>query len=273
MRNYCCLFTIKVTNISSIFEPDNYISISRCTRLSDDYIDQNGRLVEASEIMITITEQDWEIINRTYEWDDIEFLSFRIYERNYLPRDLIMAVLHFYNGKTTLKGVADKIIEYMVSKNMLNASFGMMVTSIIRDENVYDNDEWETIKADVNSQLTGYNKNFQRFLFYAWGVWVTAHARNSLWQGILEFGEDYVAEESENKKKAIWIGGFVAAILVVVAAVLLYKKLTPDPDEFEDDLDDDEFFEDFEEELAEEAPAEEEVEDIFVDEEAEAKAE
>ena len=48
-------------------------------------------------------------------------------------------------------------------------------------------------------------------------------------------------KKSENKKKAIWIGGFVAAILVVAAAVLLYKKLTPDPDEFEDDLDDDEF--------------------------------
>ena len=200
MRNYCCLFTIKVTNISSIFEPDNYISISRCTRLSDDYIDQNGRLVEASEIMLTITEQDWEIINRTYEWDDIEFLSFRIYERGYLPRDLIMAVLHFYNGKTSLKGVVDKIIEYMVSKNMLNASFGMMVTAIIRDENVYENDEWETIKADVNSQLTSYNKNFQRFLFYAWGVWVTAYARNSLWQGILEFGKDYVYADTDSIK-------------------------------------------------------------------------
>lgn len=200
MRHYCCLFTIRVKNISSVFEPDNYISISRCSQLSDDYIDQNGRLVEASEIMLTITEQDWEIIDKTYEWDEVEFLSFRIYEKGYLPRDLIMAVLHFYNGKTSLKDVADKIIEYMVSKNMLNASYGMMVTSIIRDENVYENNEWQTIAADVTSQLDGYNKNFQRFLFYAWGVWVTAYARNSLWKGILEFGEDYVYADTDSIK-------------------------------------------------------------------------
>jgi len=150
--------------------------------------------------MLTITEQDWEIIDKTYEWDEVEFLSFRIYEKGYLPRDLIMAVLHFYNGKTSLKDVADKIIEYMVSKNMLNASYGMMVTSIIRDENVYENNEWQTIAADVTSQLDGYNKNFQRFLFYAWGVWVTAYARNSLWKGILEFGEDYVYADTDSIK-------------------------------------------------------------------------
>lgn len=200
MRYYCCLFTIRVWGISSIFEPDNYISVSRCTDISDDYIDQNGRVVEAAYAQLTITEQDFEIIDRTYEWDKIEFISFRIYERGYLPRDLIMAVLHFYNKKTTLKDVVDKVIEYMVSKNMLNASYGMMVTSIIRDENVYENDEWETIKADTVSQLTDYNKSFQRFLFYAWGVWVTAYARNSLWKGILEFGEDYVYADTDSIK-------------------------------------------------------------------------
>lgn len=200
MRYYCCLFTIRLWGISSIFEPDNYISISRCSKKSEDFIDQNGRLVEASYVQLTITEQDFEIIDRTYEWDKIEFCSFRIYERGYLPKDLIMAVLHFYNGKTSLKDVADKVVEYMVLKNMLNASYGMMVTSIIRDENVYENDEWETIKADVVSQLTDYNQNFQRFLFYAWGVWVTAYARNSLWKGILEFGEDYVYADTDSIK-------------------------------------------------------------------------
>ena len=200
MKNYCCLFTLRIWGLSSLFDPDSYISVSRCTDLSKDYIDQNGRLVEADYCQVTITEQDYEIIDKVYEWDKIEFISFRIYERGYLPKDLIMAVLHFYNGKTTLKDVADKIIEYMVSKNMLNASFGMMVTSIVRDENVYENNEWETIKADVTSQLTDYNKNFQRFLFYAWGVWVTAYARNSLWKAILEFGEDYVYSDTDSIK-------------------------------------------------------------------------
>lgn len=75
-------------------------------------------------------------------------------------------------------------------------------------------------------------------------------------------------KKSESKKKVACVAGIIAAVAVIaVAAVLLYKKLTPDPDEFEDELDDDEFFTDFEDELTEE---EEPEEDIFVDEEAEA---
>ncbi|MDD7388148.1 MAG: hypothetical protein PUG60_00545 [Lachnospiraceae bacterium] len=81
-------------------------------------------------------------------------------------------------------------------------------------------------------------------------------------------------KKSESKKKVCWVAGTIAAVIVIaVTAVFLYKKLTPDPDEFEDDFDDDEFFEDFEDELKEEPEAAEEAddEDIFVDEEAEAK--
>ncbi|MCI7097991.1 MAG: hypothetical protein MR966_03555 [Lachnospiraceae bacterium] len=82
-------------------------------------------------------------------------------------------------------------------------------------------------------------------------------------------------KKSESKKKICWIAGTIAAVAVIaIAAVFLYKKLTPDPDDFEDDFEDDDFFEDFDEELEEE-PAEteedDEEEDIFVDEEAEAQ--
>ena len=81
-------------------------------------------------------------------------------------------------------------------------------------------------------------------------------------------------KKSESKKKICWIAGTIAAVAVIeIAAVFLYKKLTPDPDDFEDDFEDDDFFEDFDEEL-EEVPAEteeDEEEEIFVDEEAEAQ--
>lgn len=78
-------------------------------------------------------------------------------------------------------------------------------------------------------------------------------------------------KKSESRKKVCWAAGIIAAAAVIAAAaILLYKKLTPDPDEFEEDFDDDEFFEDFDEEPETEEPEAEE-EDIFVDEEAEAK--
>ena len=102
---------------------------------------------------------------------------------------------------TVAKGVADKAMEYLVSKGMINAAYGMMVTAIIRDEYLYDNDEgWEKIAADVSSQLDNYNSNFNRFLYYGWGVWVTAHARHNLFSAIIEFGEDYLYSDTDSVK-------------------------------------------------------------------------
>jgi hypothetical protein len=126
-------------------------------------------------------------------------MNMRVYHRGYLPKALILAVLNMYKDKTELKGVEGKEIEYLVSKNMINASFGMMVTAIVRDEFQYS-DEWFRKGADVDSQLAGYNKNFNRFLYYGWGVWVTAHARHNLFSAILEFGNDYVYSDTDSIK-------------------------------------------------------------------------
>ena len=123
----------------------------------------------------------------------------RIAVRGYLPKDLILAILHLYGNKTSLKGVEEKHVEYMVSKNMINASFGMMVTAIIRDEFQFDV-EWHRSAPDVSSQLDAYNHSYNRFLYYGWGVWVTAHARHSLFQAIYEFDEDYVYADTDSIK-------------------------------------------------------------------------
>jgi hypothetical protein len=118
-----------------------------------------------------------------------------------LPKALILAVLDLYENKTKLKGIAGKEVEYLVSKNMINAAFGMMVTAIIRDEFYYDTSKgWAKFEADVVSQLTKYNSNFNRFLYYGWGVWVTAHARHNLFSAIYEFGADYIYSDTDSIK-------------------------------------------------------------------------
>lgn len=200
INNFCCLFSVRFKGLYSIFEYDSYISVSHCTLLSKEYIANNGRLVTADECQITITELDWDIISKVYEWEDAEIFGMRIYQKKYLPKNLVMSILNLYKNKTSLKGVEDKEIEYMVSKNMINSVYGMAVTSIVRDENYYANEEWHKEEADMVSQLNGYNRDFNRFLFYAWGVWVTAHARHNLWEAIFEFGEDYVYADTDSIK-------------------------------------------------------------------------
>lgn len=198
--NHAVLFTARFKNIRPKFIWENYISVSRCQELSKDYVSNNGRVATASTLQVTITDVDWDIINKVYEWDEIEIFNIRYYVYGYLPKFLIMAILNLFGNKTSLKGIDERYTEYMVSKNMINAAYGMTVTSIIRDIYEYTDGDWNSEEADKEEELKDYNKNYNRFLFYPWGVWVTAHARHNLWDAILEFGPDYVYADTDSIK-------------------------------------------------------------------------
>ena len=201
LSNYCCVFDIEFNNLLPAKEFENPISLSRCYT-EGKVITNNGRIVSAEKCMTTLTELDFDTISQFYKWSSCKIINMRVSHRGYLPKDLILAVLKLYEDKTSLKGVIGKEVEYLVSKNMINAAFGMMVTDIIRDEFSYNlsQEEWCKIEANTASQLAGYNKNFNRFLYYGWGVWVTAHARHNLFTAILEFGEDYIYSDTDSIK-------------------------------------------------------------------------
>lgn len=201
LAGYCVLFTIRLENVTPKFIYENYISLSRCVEVSKDVVVNNGRVSSAKHLQITVTEQDWDIIKKCYDYDKVECYQVRYYYADYLPRPFILSILKLFGNKTSLKGVEGKETEYMVSKNMINSAYGMSVTNIIRDIYEYSNtDGWVNEDADVSTQLISYNNNHNRFLFYAWGVWVTAHARHNLWEAIFEFGEDFIYADTDSIK-------------------------------------------------------------------------
>lgn len=201
LTTYCCIFDITFYDLRPRVEFENILSASRCYQLSKDVTLNNGRIISCSECTTTLTELDFDNMVKFYEWSAIKVFNLRISHRGYLPKALILAVLRLYESKTSLKGIAGKEIEYLVSKGMINAAFGMMVTAIIRGEFIYDDIYgWLEKSADVEKQLKSYNKNFNRFLYYGWGVWVTAHARHNLFSAIYEFGEDYVYADTDSIK-------------------------------------------------------------------------
>ena len=199
LNAYCCMFDCKFYNIVSKVEYENYISISRCAE-AEHYILNNGRIVEASMIQICLTEQDFFTIAELYEWDYIEISNFNCFYKDYLPKDFIIAILELYKSKTELKGIAEKQVEYMVSKNMINSCYGMCVTDPCRDENLYEENMWISKRPDIEKCIERYNKNNNRILFYAWGVWVTAYARRNLFTGITEFKNDYIYSDTDSIK-------------------------------------------------------------------------
>lgn len=195
---YCCLFDVEFTNLTPKIINENYISLSRCYQ-HEKVVVNNGRVVSADKITTTITDVDYTVIEKTYKWDSMTIYNFIIYNRGYLPTNFVKSILKLYSDKTTLKGVEGKEVEYLVSKGMLNSCYGMTVTDIVRDEIIYY-DEWDIEKADVEKDIEHYNKSRNRFLYYPWGVWVTAYARRNLWGGILAFGDDYIYSDTDSIK-------------------------------------------------------------------------
>ena len=199
IKYYCCIIELELYNVESKFIADNPLSSSKCEITGKKEID-NGRIMSADKIKTVITEQDFMTIKEFYNIDDIKILTIYRYVKNYLPTEFIKAILDLYKIKTELKGVDNRETEYLNSKEMLNSEYGMTVTDILRDTIEYKNDEWGIGEMDIEHEIDKYNNKFDRFMFYPWGVWVTAYARRNLFTAILELKGDYIYSDTDSVK-------------------------------------------------------------------------
>lgn len=201
LKLYCCIFDIEFINIK--MKPDvyeNIISESKCFNLSNDAILNNGRVVSASNLSISITEVDYENINQFYDFDKIRVSNMWISRRGYLPKELLECVLHFYKGKTELKDVDDKEKEYLILKGMLNAIFGMMVTDPVKPIIEYLGNDWKVNFENIEECLKNYNTRYDKFLVYEWGLYCTAYARRNLFTGVKELKYDFIYADTDSLK-------------------------------------------------------------------------
>lgn len=199
LLTYCCMFDIEIWGLMPRLFQEHPISRYKCW-LCENVIVDNGRIVMAEHIATTITEQDFFVYSEFYTWDRIDIKNLRIYHKNYLPKNFVKSLLGLYEKKTILKDIEEEEINYMISKNMINAAYGMIVTDPIRDELTYQNDAFYKIPKNIEEGINRYNNNIRRFLFYPWGVWVTAYARANLFSGIIEMGKDYVYSDTDSIK-------------------------------------------------------------------------
>lgn len=201
ISKFCCVFDIEFTNIFASLTQDNPISASKCF-LKENAAENNGRIVAAAKIALTITDVDFLILKNFYTWEKMRIGKMYCYKRDYLPTEFIHSILDLYEKKTKLKGVDGKEVEYLNSKEMLNSCYGMSVTNPLRDEFTY-NGEWDIntlTKEQKTELLEKYNTSKNRFLFYPWGIFVTAYARRNLFTGIYEAGADYVYSDTDSVK-------------------------------------------------------------------------
>ena len=202
MNEYCCVFDVTFYNIyADINNVIPYIDIAHCYKRKN-IINDNGRVLSADEITITCTNIDLEIILDSYNFDGFEINKSIYAEKGKLPIEFRQKVIDYFILKTQLKGIDGKEYEYMKSKNRLNSSYGMSVTSIVHSDIEYNKYDmtWEEYKGDVETSLEQFYKSRNNFLPYQWGVFVTANARKRLRRMLKVVGRDVVYTDTDSIK-------------------------------------------------------------------------
>lgn len=200
-ENIGLMFDCKIEGLHAKNTYESYISESKCFNVKNATVN-NGRIFECEELTTTITDIDLRIIKQCYNYDKISVTNCYKFYMQYLPKQILLSILDLYGAKTTLKGVKGKEVEYLLKKGMLNSVYGMCVTDIVRGEITY-NESWDKTKVTqelIDEQIDKYNTSKNRFLYYPWGVWVTAYARKNLWTGILNVGDDYIYSDTDSIK-------------------------------------------------------------------------
>ena len=184
--NHALLITVRFVRIRlrNPYYGFPYLPLHKC-RIAGTKVIDNGRILAADELETTITDVDWKIIREIYVWDRIEIPDMMWSRYGKLPTPLILTVEEYYRKKTELKGVAGKEDYYMKSKNLLNATYGMMVENPIRQNIIYELGNPYRFREDSEPMDVLLQRNYHRsWLCYQHGIWITAWARFRLFEGI-----------------------------------------------------------------------------------------
>lgn len=194
------LIKVKFYNIKCKYY-NTFISKSKCYYVKGAETD-NGRIISAKEIEITLTDIDFNFIFETYFVGSYEIEECYVSIYGYLPKEFINFTLDKYVTKTKLKNLEGFEVEYAKEKNKFNSLYGMSVTNNIRDEVEFDNvfgwSEKELTNEEIAEKLI--NEKKKGFLSFSWGVWVTAHARYNLLKNVVKEDEYCIYCDTDSMK-------------------------------------------------------------------------
>lgn len=154
----------------------------------------NGRIVSCDEIELILTSVDYEIFLKAYDIKSIDIISMKVSTAGYLNDNFRRFIISLYKDKTTLKNVEGKEEEYTNKKGLINAGYGDFVTKLFCSEIEYDysdkEDIWHVQKLDESmfnkKHKSIEKKKFTNYKAFIQGVFVTAWARQRIWQAIID---------------------------------------------------------------------------------------
>lgn len=187
---------MKNIRLKNAWNGDPYIPRDKCKSIWNARYD-NGRVLEAEELEIVVTDIDFYIITKDYEFMDLDVIEIWKSKYDFLPECFVKVITNYYEQKTKLKGDPAKDLEYNKSKNKLNGLYGMMCMDVLKRTIIYRDGALHFDMSEDREEILkkAYNKAYSS---YAWGVWTTAWARYRLWEGIQNVGyECYVYNDTD----------------------------------------------------------------------------
>ena len=180
-----------------------YIASHKCLCHRNATFD-NGRLIYADMVELTITNVDYECIKNLYKFDSekMQILEYYTAKSDYLDDTYRNYVLQLFQNKCTLKE-KDPVL-YAKSKEFINALYGDAVTNLITPDIIFNNDNgWTTGNFDLNviAKLLKKRRNDRKCInTYATGVFVPAYARKMLVDMFLCVGNDTIYMDTDSLK-------------------------------------------------------------------------
>ena len=158
-----------------------YLARHKCRQILYPVLD-NGRICYADYLETTMTDVDFRIFIKQYDFTSIKILEMAdsIYEP--LPEQLLNVTKELYFNKTMGKG--GDPLTYNHLKALLNSIYGMSVTNPVKPDTKLIGGEFIRQEVDFAEKLELANKN--AFQCYQWGVWICAWSRYKLQRGIDE---------------------------------------------------------------------------------------
>lgn len=161
----------------------------------------NGKILTCDEVVMDITDIDWDIFRRAYDIEDYEVITCWKSRAGYLPYELISIILEFFEKKTKLKrdedagpdqGESQEDFESMITlynwmKQCINAIFGVCCTRTITDAVEFIDSEWTKIPLteDTFKRKILETDEEKSFVTFQIGCWVTAWAHWALWSDLI----------------------------------------------------------------------------------------
>ena len=217
-RERAYLMRIRMENVT-LKERDwgcPYLAKAKCRKIRGGSF-FNGRILSAEYLETTITDVDYRILRDEYNFE-VEIIQIWKSIYGYLPDSFRDVIKEYYRRKTTLKNVKGQEIYYEKSKNLLNATYGLMATDPIRfaidylDEDGDFHYDFEDIvkKEHPEHKVKDIDELFKSarkksFICFQWGCWCTAWARLRLHEGIRlvshpEDGCDFIYADTDSVK-------------------------------------------------------------------------